>query len=129
MYKPSRKSYRENKRWLSDPLIQRHQDDIIVSIEAAPGGPWQIAQEWRIEDPRHWNIFAQPIQYSKTINNMVNKVVAKGYDIDKAIDEAAEETREELIDVKRNILQEIGEEGLIKALGKSKFEAAYKGIK
>lgn len=128
MYKPSRKSYRENQRWLSDPLIQKHKDDIMVSIEAARGGPWQIAQEWRIEDPKHWNIFAQSIQYSKTLNNMVHKVTAKGYDIGKAIAEAAEETREELMDVKKNILREVGKEKLIEILGKSKFEAAYKGI-
>ncbi len=128
MFKPSRKSYSQNERWLSHPTVKSHKDDLLLSIEAARM-PLEITTEWMPEDPNHWNIFGEQILYGKTFTNLMHKVIVKGYDIDKAIDEAAEGTREELIDSKKMILREIGEENLLKIMGKAKFEAAFKGIK
>jgi len=128
MFKPSRKSYSENKRWLSHPLIQNHKQDMMVSIEAARM-PLNISSEWRPEEPGHWNLFSDSINYGKGLTNLVYNVIVKKYDIDKAIDEALEEMGEEYTDAKKTILREIGEEKLVEIMGKTEFEAAFKGIK
>jgi len=128
MYKPSRKSFRQNERWLSHPVLKAHEQDTIVSIEASRVSLF-VANEWKNEVKNHWNFFASPIEASKSLTNLVHSVLIKGEDIDKAIDVTAKKLRTEMRDVKKTVLQEIGEENLIQALGKEKFEAAYAGIK
>jgi ABC-type glycerol-3-phosphate transport system substrate-binding protein len=128
MYQPSRKSYSQNARWLSHPIIQKHKEDLMIATEAARL-PNEITLEWTPEDPNLWNVFAEPLMFGKPITDFVQKVLVKGEDIGKAIDEAAQATRADLTDSKKTVLQEIGEQNLVRIMGKVRLDATYKGIK
>jgi ABC-type glycerol-3-phosphate transport system substrate-binding protein len=128
MYQPSTKSYSQNARWLSHPLIQSHKQDLMIASEAAKM-PLEITAEWTTEDPKLWNMFGEQVMYGKALTNFVHKVLVRGDDIGKAIDEAAQATREELTDSKKTVLQEIGEQNLVRIMGKARFDETYKGIK